>query len=534
MKNLISLQTRRILKSRHYLVSLSLVLFCFLAFQLILWRSAQFVNYISEFEQLAYLEVVIYIIVFFHATFYAHTKTILETMCFYSKMQIVLGKCVSGILSSMALCLIPIGYVLIGAIFEKTSIIFTTAAVIYVTVRWVMMIGIAHSLGLLIGMIVNNRSAYVLSIPCAIIFSYLNELLFAYLPVSELIQEKIANFFTLQRVFIHGIIVDYVGARVDLFLVVKLICMLLMILIFISVIMLKESKGNRIMLFITLILFIGEFGMTMWWDYLYPVEYNSREKLSLYDENLSPPYIIEEYSGNIDLSEQTNFVCDITMISNERSHFQTILRLDSCFLIKELSVDGKLLNFQRQGDLLIVDLTGIENDKFTIHITYGGRIYYVSELDQLDIFSSWSAAALPPGFAFLPTIDGDNTEKIYRLQVKSGNTIISNLDVNDENGKVMLLGTASSCCIFSGYFTEYEQDGTVFYRSTYNHATNYDDVFERLQTMSHMIANTGKLSEETYDMPHKVFLIHYSYVSNGFPVLYDNYLMYNYGRPAMM
>ena len=145
------------------------------------------------------------------------------------------------------------------------------------------------------------------------------------------------------------------------------------------------------------------------------------------------------------------------------------------------------------------------------------------------------SCALPPDFAFLPKIDGDKSKKQYDLNVKSKNTLISNLDFKKEDGVYKLSGNSSNACFFSGFLTQTEINGVTFYHASCSKKLqkSFDAYDARINSEKITCFNPETYDFEAYngEKKSKVFMIYYLYGNNNFFVFYDDYMMYNYGYP---
>ena len=533
MSNLIKMHLKNLFKAPFYIVSISIIIICFGAFNAILMaKGVRFINYIARFDVFSYLEVVIFLILFCMATFFARQKTVLESMCFYTNEQIVLSRMLAGVLSSLVICVIPILYGIICAIQENTDIIFTFTAIIYMVSRWLMIIMVAQCLGYLICCIFKTPAVFLLSIPVAILFSHFNIYFFSFFLHSKNYRQKISNYFSVQKPFVDAMDIDYTGARLDLWFLTKLLCTVFFVALGISIMVAFYNKRKRILLILLAIfMFVGWAGLTYLWSWLYPEKYNGEEKLYILDyENQN--YFISSYAGRISLNEWSKFDIDINLSKTGKDYVNELeLRLDECFIIKKLSCNDQDVDYKRIGDYIAITLPkDTSSDDVKLHIEYDGRIYYVSDISSINIFSTWLAAALPPNFAFIPLINGDDHEKLYSLEVTGNNNVISNLDINRITpGHYELKGKSSSCCIFMGYFNQNKIGETTFYTAKYNQITDFEEVFNQALELRHIDPARYELSEEEYKKPNKVFMIYYLYDVLGFPVVFDDYMMINYG-----
>lgn len=212
------------------------------------------------------------------------------------------------------------------------------------------------------------------------------------------------------------------------------------------------------------------------------------------------------------------------------------VRLDDSFEDLQILHDGESVRYTRNGDKITICMENISQEKqVPLDFVYKGYVYYLSDTNNIDIFTTKMAAALPPGFAFLPQAD-DGNPVCYDLDVSSGNTVISNLNVEniEQNHCYKIQGISSSVCIFSGFLSEQRVGESICYRAKYNVRTDYAALYEKMLTLGAFIdARNGIVEMKNQDMdsrnPQKVFLIFYFYDTGGFPICYDDYVLMNYG-----
>lgn len=529
MRSLFRLHLKRIFSSPFYFVLSGFVLICFLLFNgLLITQNIKFINYVARFDIFTYLEVVIFIMLFCEATYFARHKIVLESMCFYTDSQIILSKTLAGVISSLTLCVIPITYAIFSALQEHTDFTFNIIAITYMTMRWVMIISLAQCLGYLTCCFTNTPAIYILSIPSAIIFSFFNVYFLTALFRKN--TDKISNYLSVQKPFVNAMEMDYTGARLDFFFFVKFLCVMIFVALVIAIMVAVCRKRRLRSLLLVFLLLFAETLTTCLWSSLYPKEYLEKDKMYVL-EHANQPFRIISYVGTTNLTERPKFMLDVQVAQTKQTSANTItFRLDECLSIQELSCNGETVDFSRNGDYLLVELPDNADKNITLHFEYSGRIYYVSSISSINIFSTWMSAALPPNFAFIPLVDGDTSEKNYSLAVSGNNSLISNLDVTAlGHYNYKLTGVASSCCIFVGYFDEYTADGITFYTSKYNQISNFEEIYEQSLALRHIDPATFELTDQEYGKPKKVFLIYYLYDVLGYPVVYDDYVMINYG-----
>lgn len=533
MSHLTRFHCKYILKSSFFKVSYLLTLLLFAAFIFALnIKQIQHVNYIIRFDSLAYIEIVLEIILFCLAAFFASQKKVLELTCLYSRAQVEMSMAISTILCSLLLCLIPVAYVLGASIIEKTEFQFTLLAIIYVIMRWWAIIIATESLAFFLSAFFNNNFIYILSLPAAVLLSYLNEYILSWLFFEN--AGMLSNLFSLQKPFIFGLDMDYPGPRVDLFMVSKFLCVLLFSSLAFCLIWLIYTKKNRFIAFaLVLFLLAAEIVSILFWIKLYPENYTYDGKL--YISDYAPQnWRVSYYDGAIRLSENTSVECKLGIVPASNADEMLTMRLDSGFTINEIKVNDTPCSFSREENYIKLQMpANSAEEEIVLSFSYSGRISYLSDISSINIYTSWFSSALPANFAFLPIIDGDTGEKEYSLEVAARNTVISNLPVtNTEPNKYVLHGNASTCCLFMGYFSCETKNGITLFHAKYNNLTDYWGELDKFSERRWLDPYTYELYDGQGKLPNKVFVIYYLYGVLGFPVVFDDYVMINYGYPS--
>ena len=532
MRNIVQLHLNRMFRSVFFLAVVLLTLGCFLGFSLIGIESVgvTFVSYIIKFDYYAYFEVVLTVIAFCTAVYFFRQESMLEVICFYPKVKVLWGKMLATLGGSLSLCVIPAAFVLIHAAMEQTELSFTVAALLYAVIRWALIILAAQSTAFLAAYLIRSPAVYALSLAACVLFTYLNDTILTWLFDFDETGEKLSNFFSMQQPFMTGVDVEYVGARLDLFLWSKVLYVALFAAVVFALIWLLCGRHKKLPAALLAALLLAQAGSISAWFMLYPRHY-------AYEEKLFPTAAAEQaasirsYRGSLKLSEFSQFACEVELLP---AGAQTVtFRLDAGLDVTEVTGDGQALPYTREGEYVTVELPQGASDPVRLSFRYAGRIYYVSNISSVNIYSSLNGAALPPLLAFLPVIDGDDTEKSYQLDVQAHNTVVSNLDVRETGRhRYELTGEARTCCIFSGYFSEYEENGITFYRAKYNQITDYPETYARSLTYRYFDAFSQEYVEGPYQQPEKVFLIYSRYGILGFPIVYDGYVLVNYGDPS--
>ena len=466
---------------------------------------------------------------FCHAMYWSHQSALLEEICFVPRVSVIMCRLAASILATSTACLIPCGFILISAVQQGTSPLFTLNTLCFTLIRWLTLLLTANTLGFFLGHFIKNTYAYVLAAPVTVLSCYFNQTIVEiFLGFRTSASRIVAQLLSTSDSSPATMEMDYPGSRLDLYYLLDGLFLVLACLLLVWVLNYIVSKRLTAKKAAAGGGLIAAAVLTVWaFVVLSPMEYRYEEKLYPVDYE-AQPYEITDYEGDFKLSEFSRFSGSFTVRPTRAQKADTLtIRLDGCFTVDELTCGGSQVPYTRDGDYLTMEAP---SGPVTFQIRYHGRPYYLSDIGCVNLFTSWLSSALPPNFAFLPLIDGDFNVKNYDLRVTSGNTVISNLDVAPEGSLYRLSGKASSICIFSGFLMEYEKDGITIYRTKYNAATDYSAVLDRaLAEGNYMDSRTMEILQGGFDKPEKAFLIYDLYGVVGFPVVYDGYILLNYG-----
>lgn len=503
----------------------------FFVFFLVVLHNSNFINYAVFLDSLAYYEVAMFILSFCLAIYFSHMNYFVESICFVSRCRYIVARFFTTLFTSYLLIIIPVLYIIISSFFEKTEFTFNALSLIYFVCRWIAILSISVGLGYLIGTIVERELVYLLSIPFAILFSHLNKKFFS-LFLSGNTLRKVSTLFSLQKPFVDSADIEYFIPRVDFLFFVKQIIVLVFFVFIVSVILFVSNTRLNIKIGLLQILSLAVLSQ---FCHLYisafPVEYDCSNKLYAFEE-VDNGYKIRSYNGDIHLSDTSLFHCTLNI---ERGRGDLTIRLDKAFTILNIQVNEKEVNYSQIDDYIIFKEKDLPvSSLFEVRVSYRGMVQYISDSNCVNIYTSFMSSALPPNFAFIPIIDGDRSEKNYEFIVDSQNTLISNLTVEavDGSNTYRVSGSSSSFCLFSGFLEEMEQDGITFYRAKYNKTTDYWAVYQNSLSYPTFDPYHAVFSEIPPVKPEKVFMIYYLYGVVGYPVVFDNYTMLNYGFAA--
>ena len=500
--------------------------YAFFGFNIYLIR--HYTNFLYFFNGLEYMDAVMYVLLFCVAAFFAQQKYTLEKVCFIPTGKIICMRYLSVAAASSVIILLPVLFMAVSAVLEGVSVAYTLLCILYAVIRWIIIIATAEAAGFLAGFATKSVFSYLFSIPFAFVFTILNENLFTFIFKSDFDNlYKFVNLFSIQRMFLNGLEVEYRGPQLDMALFSKLfLALALFFTVFFIIriiaqkkIKLKAAAGALVsaaFVFIFSYLFLT----------FHPVRYEVDQKL--YIQNYNPqPFEIVSISGDINLNEWSYYSLSVR-INGSGSQTPVTLRLDESMQINKFEILGQPVSYEREGDLVTFDSTGGD---FTLDISCRGRVSYVSSVNSTNIYTSATSCALPPDFAFLPKIDGDRSKKQYNLFVTSLNTLVSNLDISRSGNTYTLTGSASEACIFTGFLSEYHNGESTIYRAKYNQITDYDAVYDRYVNHSRFVFDRHKNEAVDGDVLPlaKTFIIYCDYGTAGFAIPYDDFNLISSG-----
>ena len=533
-----------ILRSPIFLFYLAFLFLSFLLFVIaaILDPLVNYINYAISLRDMEYYGVGMLTASFCVAAYFAQRNTVLEDTCLIPPVRTHLARFFALVFSSHFILSILIIYVVIMSVMQKTDILFSISTFAATGFSWSITIFLGESIGYLAGLLCNRFYIYLLAAPCACVFGMPNSYLFSILfRDSDRLKSIFSGILSTQSPFPSGMALDYVGSQFDTFFAVgvlfKYLLSALVLLLICLVAWCLHGKrsihffrkwcvgtvGVCICLAASAFLYVEKF----------PLRYSATEKLYMPIEEKSWG-TISTISGEIDLGQICKVTCNV-LLDNVTSSVVTV-RLDDSFEDLQILHDGEPVRYTRNGDKITICMENISQEKqVPLDFVYKGYVYYLSDTNNIDVFTSKMAAALPTGFAFLPQAD-DGNPVCYDLDVSSGNTVISNLNIEnvEQSHCYKIHGTSSSICIFSGFLSEQRVGESICYRAKYNVRTDYAALYEKMFTLGAFIdARNGIVEMKNQDMnfrnPKKVFLIFYFYDTGGLPICYDDYVLMNYG-----
>lgn len=527
MRKMVRFNIRQLLRTPFVVFCAVCILLGFIAFQILLTvMNTSFINYLAAFDSFAFFELPFILVLFCAVVYAARLPDEVERACLFSKAQARLARLLAILVVSLLLCVIPFAYVCVNAVLAHTGFVFTVSAAIYAVLRWVMLIGATEMLAFFFVLVVPTKAAYLFCIPTMLLLSVLNvDLLRAVYHGSEETLKRLSEFFSMHRPFVMGEIVDYAGARIDGFFLTKVVCVLVGIAVVVCLTWAVSARKKKLPVFALAATLLLECGCVWLWSARYPTVYDYREKL--YAVDAAPQAAtVSAYTGALRFGERTTVQCAVTVDPAQQKSVR--FRLDACFALDEMRCGDEQLSYTREGDSLTVELPADVSAPVELSFRYHGRIYYISDIGTVSLYATRQSAALPARFALLPVIDGDQSAKAYDLTVDAGNTLVSNLEVEPlSRTRFRVSGTAATCSLFSGYLTQFERDGIVFYCAKYNR-TDYEHRYLTVREYNGIDAFSGERLEECPEAE-KVFMIYGCYGVSNQPIVYDGYWLVNYG-----
>lgn len=530
VKKLFSLYFRLVFSSAvtwtYYIINLLFFLFIFYAVSI----SGGFNNFYSVIDALAYVEMIIACYAFCMALVFARKKSVLEQICFVAREKSRIICAVSVMIAAWLIILIPIGFCVVLTIFRHTSGIFCLEVIFYTTLRWMVFLSFFVVMGFILGRAIKSSFVYLLSAPIAILFSNFNEVIFQRLCIETTGLQKYTTLLSIQHMYAQTMHLDYSAPNIDLFFISKIISCTLISVILIFILYLTYKNRRNLINYAVLGLLIFFFGLSsFFYTRLFPEQIDESSKLSFVDANYSG-YEVSAYSADITLSDLFKVDCIVT-VKGSADKTPLKMKLDKAIKIESISCNGKTLSYERIGDYISIDDPAVTESKLSdLEFSCSGRLYYCNETYYMTIFSTKDSAALPPGFAFLPMIDGDRGQKEYSIRVSSRSPVVSNLDTENQDGIYLLTGKSDYLCIFSGRFEERtENDVTVITAEDYN--ANYIEVLQWLKNAKCCDLNIGYRQDMTAIKPKKVIYIScFLYVMDtlGAPIYFDDCLIINH------
>ena len=443
-------------------------------------------------------------------------KTTLENICFIPYIKTVFVKLITTISLSFTLLILPIIVMLFNI--QKTDFLYVFLGICEIIIRWSALIIGTQIIGFLLGKLFKSYISYVFTVPLAVLFTYVNEPLFAL--VQGLNQDQfLQNIFLFNRMFPFSGISNFSGPIISIFTVSKsimIISFFAMLLSFYFVcIKAKKAIIFTVLFAVLFVIFL------MSYSHFYPKSYSydiTEENINIEKfNNISPnSFEISSYKGKINLKEFLD--ADIHLYINKKSVADVLpLKLDNSLHVLSLKSNGRDISYTRDSDYLyIIDQNLLDQDSFPVEITYKGRISYGDN----NIYTTNFASSLPSVFAFVPLVVGDNSIHSFDIDVTAKNTVVSNIDlIIKDNNTYSIIGKSDSFMIYSGFIDSYKNNNqTVFYGKYINR----ESILLGKTALDYKVLKIIDIVVPSYD---KVFALSNNLYGQNHTIDYGNYLL---------
>lgn len=207
--------------------------------------------------------------------------------------------------------------------------------------------------------------------------------------------------------------------------------------------------------------------------------------LNVYDDETSP--LVRSYKMELRTGNTVKNKCVIGVDPNGNDNVK--FKLDECFEIEELLVNGAAANYDRNCcELVIKDIAN--NEEATISVKYSGRMNYVDGLDNKTDFCDISGGYLSSFFAWYPKLLSSknmDAEKEFEITVDACNSFVTNLDSFSlhKKGRNTITGKKKDVLLYIGYISSLELDGRTVILPT-EFKNNKKSLVSLSETMNYM------------------------------------------------
>lgn len=509
----------------YYIVNLLFFLFILFAVEV----DGGFENYYTVINSLAYVEMIFACFAFCVAVVFARKRALLEQVCFVPKAKASTVCVVSVILASWLIILLPVVFCIAMTLIQHAGAKFCLQIIVYTALRWMTFLAFFVALGFMLGRVVKSAFVFLLSAPAAILFSNFNESILWRIFGNSSHVDKFTTLLSIQHMYASTMHLDYASPNIDLFFISKIISCTLFSAILLFSLKLAYKSRRTAAHYAVLTLLIVSFGLSaFFYTRLFPEKIGESQKFTFATENGSG-YSVSGYTGDISLSERCRVSCTVNL-SGPADGTPLKLKLDQAFSIESVSCGGEL-SYERSGDYITIDDPAVtECAETEIEFSYSGRLYYCNNSYYMTVFTTYFSAAIPPSFAFVPMVEGDENEKSWNLNVAAGNTVVSNLDTAKQGDGYSLTGQSKYICVFAGNLEEHTESGITFITaSDYN--ADYAQMLQWWEQAECCNLDIGELQQISDTNPKKI--INISCIldimnTSGAPICFDDCLIINH------
>lgn len=503
-------------------------------------KAGEYINGYFLLSGMRYLQAAWFVFAFCIAVYFAQASNAVEISCLVSKGKTRFWRFAALFVFSCCLVVLLVLFCVYSLISVEAGFRYCVRAALAIAAQYGLLLFLAQSLGFAAGCLGRSVFLYLLVVPAALVFTHLNESVLLWLtsdavaPMAEVASPaaKLSDLFSVNVMVPHSLYTDFAGPMLDHEYWIrwgfKLLIGLAAVLSISGHWSRKPRRAAAPLRFAGCIACLGlaaVLGVVFF--RLYPTAYRTDEKLQVdyrYD-TYTPGYHIKAYEGSVEIGEPCAVSVMMTLESDGGGDL--VFRLDEGFH-PVFTCDGRTLSFNRKRDMITISADQLpQSGEFVIEAIYENRVYYISELSNLELFvTSGGLAAIPSSFALLPEIPNDTTLHNYRVTVAGGLTLASNLNIDGD----LLTGQASGICLFSGFFDTVMLGDMTVIQSDGNGMIQTEQALQTMQSYGAYLDGEAKLTATNGEFsPKKLLILRYSYNTGWFPVLYADYGIGNFG-----
>lgn len=214
---------------------------------------------------------------------------------------------------------------------------------------------------------------------------------------------------------------------------------------------------------------------------------------NIYSDPHSP--VISRYNMKLDTGNTVKNICELELKVNNNSNVK--LRLDQCFEIRSLTVDGESSRYDREGDYFTAELDP-SKETSVITVEYGGRINYADALNNKTDVCDYTGGFLSEMFAWYPKLlSSQNTKqpKEFTVEINAVNSFVTNLDGYSlhPSGLHTVKGEKTDILFYLGYIDRVENgSGAIIMPLEHRRSA------EKIEAETLALAKSGELEIKTY------------------------------------
>lgn len=225
----------------------------------------------------------------------------------------------------------------------------------------------------------------------------------------------------------------------------------------------------------------------------------------IYSDPDSP--VISRYDMKLDTGNTVKNKCELELKVNNNPNVK--LRLDECFKINSLTVNGEKSDYEREGDYFTVALNPSE-ERAVIALEYSGRMNYAGVLHSKIDVCDFAGGFLSGMFAWYPkllSLQNCEEPKVFTVEINAVNRFVTNLDgyALHQSGKQTVRGEKTDIMFYLGYISEIKDWGGSENGLRIILPTEYVGNDRLLEALTYITDFFGIRSYKDYFTPYKVF-----------------------------